>query len=74
MGPAMTLEKAIALHDKLVAADPLHASPAEHQCQADKFGDPNDWHDGFDGWEHPEEHGNLVGFRQYRKQLPGESK
>jgi hypothetical protein len=27
----------------------------------------------FDRWRHPKEHGNFVGWRQYRKMLPGES-
>lgn len=65
----MTLDRAIALHDKLVAATPLHASPCEHVAQADKRGGL-----GFGryGWIHPEQHGNFVGFRQYRKMLPNE--
>lgn len=66
----MTADRAFALHDKLVASTPLHASPCEHQGQADsreiaRSGWPRDW-------DHPHEHGNLVGFRQYRKMLPGE--
>jgi len=56
-------------------SQPIHASPAEHQAT------PDDWyiHDGSDGqdpysdWVHPKEHGNFVGFRQYRKMLPGEA-
>ncbi len=63
----MTLERAVALHDKLVAADPIHASPCEHVAQADE------WVRALDrsGWNRPEEHGNFVGWRQYRRQLPG---
>jgi hypothetical protein len=63
----MTLERAIALHDKLVVADPIHASPAEHVAQADepqKRREP-----GHELWWHGYEHGNFVGFRQYRHQL-----
>ena len=60
----MTLERAQSLHDKLVAMDPLHASPCEHQAQADyvyEFG-----HGGT-------MHGNLAeGWIQYRKTLAGE--
>lgn len=65
----MTLERAIALHDKLVSATPLHASPAEHVAQADeRIGAHGDgW-----PWAHSNEHGNFSGFRQYRKQLPNE--
>jgi hypothetical protein len=60
----MTLERAVALHDKLVASVPLHASPCEHQAQADKY----------DGrWANPGHGGNLGdGWIQYRKLLPGE--
>jgi hypothetical protein len=50
----------IELHDKLVVAKPRHASPSEHQCTPDK------WIEG-KGWEHPELHGNLRGYIQYRK-------
>lgn len=64
----MTLEKAIDLHDKLVGSTPLHASPAEHVAQADDWrGQPHEHY-----WQTPEEHGNFVGFRQYRKMLPNE--
>ena len=68
----MTLEKAIELHDKLVGSSPLHASPAEHVAQADWWR----FEDSFGGkqeyWEVPSQHGNFVGFRQYRKMLPNE--
>jgi hypothetical protein len=63
----MTLDRAIALHDKLVVAEPIHASPTEHVAQADdcmsgaEFGEPL--------WDNEREHGNFVGFRQYRHQL-----
>jgi len=62
----MTIERAVELHDKLVAQDPLHASPCEHQCSPDQL-------DCTTGqYEHPEKHGNLRGFVQYRKTLSGE--
>lgn len=64
----MTLEKAIALHDKLVGSTPIHASPAEHVAQADDYG--QEFCDGLGSdWEHPEQHGNFKGFRQYRHML-----
>lgn len=72
----MTLERAIALHDKLVASRPIHASPAEHVAQADDLHDTVVYDDAgnFVGpdveWGHPEQHGNFVGFRQYRHMLP----
>jgi hypothetical protein len=62
----MTLERAIDLHDKLLASSPLHASPAEHQAQADVLDD-------YGAWENPNQWGNLQHFRQYRKMLPGEA-
>ncbi|WP_292363087.1 FAD-dependent thymidylate synthase [Mesorhizobium sp.] len=67
----MTLEKAVELHDKLVGASPLHASPAEHVAQADKLIDRAFGKDS-DVWNHPDQHGNFDGFRQYRKMLPNE--
>lgn len=69
----MTLDRAVALHDKLVAAQPLHASPCEHVAQAD--GCEARWKGLIKPiytWETPEQHGNFIGFRQYRKMLPGE--
>lgn len=62
----MTLERAIEVHDRLVGSRPIHASPAEHVAQVDEFsGNATDWN----GWSHPEQHGNFVGFRQYRHML-----
>lgn len=69
----MTLERAVALHDKLVSEVPLHASPMEHQAQADRCA-----HHDMSGhlpqfhWENPSQHRNFRGFRQYRAMLPGE--
>ncbi|MEQ1950898.1 hypothetical protein [Mesorhizobium sp. CN2-181] len=71
----MTIGKAIELHDKLVGSAPLHASPAEHVAQADKIiSVPSraPLRSMEQVWSHPEQHGNFVGFRQYRKQLPNE--
>lgn len=61
----MTLERAIALHDKLVAARPIHASPAEHACQADTLIEDSAGR----YWDHESQHRNFVGFRQYRAML-----
>lgn len=55
----------IALHDKLIVSQPMHASPAEHQAR------PDAWV--FPGWSYPELHGNFIGFIQYRKTLAGEN-
>jgi len=73
----MTLERAIALHDKLVGGDPLHASPCEHQAQVDEWR-RDAGYDGFrdiPGFDHESQRGNMApGWIQYRKTLPGESK
>lgn len=66
----MTLDRAITLHDKLVAARPIHASPAEHVAQADSRA--TIWKEGKKvgfKWANPKQHGNFKGFRQYRHQL-----
>lgn len=57
-----------ALHDKLVGASPLHASPAEHPAQADEKGTL------FNAtWRNAPQHRNYVGFRQYRAMLPNDT-
>ncbi|SKB63421.1 FAD-dependent thymidylate synthase [Sphingopyxis flava] len=68
----MTLDKAVELHDRLVGSTPIHASPAEHVAQADGV---SRW-ETYDGegsdtpiWENKREHGNFIGFRQYRHML-----
>ena len=60
----MTMQRAIALHDKLVGGKPLHVNPCEHQAYADEFEDGK--------YRQPHLHGNLIGFCQYRKTLSGE--
>ena len=77
----MSFEKSLSVYDKLVGGPILHASPTEHQCTPDLYtrmrivGYQNndcsqpeyapDWHNG-------KLHGNLTGWIQARKQLPGE--
>jgi hypothetical protein len=70
----MTLERAIELHDKLLNSNPMHASPFEHQAQADELRSSGSIARLNGEWlyEHPHQHGNFTGFRQYRKMLPGE--
>jgi thymidylate synthase ThyX len=72
-GKRSTIEEDLALYDRLITARPIHASPAEHQATPDKW-------DFFryddlapEEWEHPELHGNLPGWCQYRKTLSGEA-
>jgi thymidylate synthase ThyX len=69
-GKASTSEADIALHDRLLIDQPIHASPAEHQATPDKFiyTSRTEGH-----WERPEAHGNLTGWVQYRKLLPNEN-
>jgi len=75
-----TLEEDLALYDKLLGAQPLHASPAEHQATPDgsterylSFGDLTGGVFTQKEWCNPEGHGNFVGWRQHRKMLAGES-
>lgn len=71
-GKTSTIDEDLVLYQRLLGAQPLHASPAEHQATPDyKVGgdDPASWEE----WEHQDEWGNFVGWRQYRKMLPGEA-
>jgi len=47
---------------------PLHASPMEHQATPDRLIDPENP----DSWQFPAQHGNFLGWRQYRKMIAGE--
>lgn len=70
-----TFEEDLALFEKLNIpgtanhdpSSPIHASPAEHQATPDVPAMTIPY------WEHAEQHGNFVGFRQHRKILPGET-
>jgi thymidylate synthase ThyX len=62
------IAKDIALHDRLWADN--HPSPFEHQATPDDWREPEGVGSG--GWNHPKDHGNFVGWIQYRKRLPGE--
>ena len=70
-GNLPTVQQDLDLYQRLVGAQPLHASPTEHQATPDikTKGD-------FEGygvrWANEQEHGNLKGWRQFRKMLPGE--
>lgn len=61
------------LYDRLVGAQPMHASPAEHQAAPDTWYDHVDVPLGEDHWGSPELHGNFTGWMQFRKSLPGEN-
>lgn len=68
-GRETTIEEDLALYNRLLAGEPLHASPAEHQFRPDyrHITDNNGI-----AWDNPQLHGNLHGVIQYRKLLPGE--
>lgn len=70
-GKQSSVEEDLKLYARLVGAQPLHASPAEHQATPDDWvgGDP----DYPTGWFFPDQHANFIGWRQYRKMLPGEA-
>lgn len=63
-GRETTVEEDLKLYNRLLSADIIHASPAEHQFRPD--------YQGLMGWQNPKLHGNLNGVIQYRKLLPGE--
>lgn len=69
-GKKPDFDKDLALYDRLVGSEPLHASPAEHQATPDT----QVW-DSYElpMWEREDLSGNLGGgWIQYRKTLPGE--
>lgn len=88
-GKRRTIEEDLATYAKLNIpgtenydpAQPIHASPAEHQATPDEplltfYEGPSAYKISINrsvGFNHPEQHGNFVGWRQYRKMLPGES-
>jgi thymidylate synthase ThyX len=64
-----TVEEDFKLYEQLIEAKPMHASPAEHQATPDRLLEGH----GSRQWYVPEEHGNFIGWRQYRKMLSGEA-
>lgn len=76
-GRETTVEEDVALYEKLVVSQPLHASPAEHQATPDKPvygasvpGVTRDYV--LKGYANHHEHGNFTGWRQLRKMLDNE--
>jgi hypothetical protein len=66
---AKEIDEEVKGHDALIRANPVHATPTEHQATPDK----RQWKSGAEGaWTHPLHHGNLIGWRQYRKMIPNE--
>jgi hypothetical protein len=64
-GKRSSVQADLQLYDRLMGAQPLHASPAEHQATPDRL-----LHTG--AWSRPGWHGNFTGWRQYRKMVTGE--
>jgi hypothetical protein len=79
-GKTSTFEEDLQLYERLLGAQPLHASPAEHQATPDTqssveliyAGHGNVLENPSQDFDNPHQHGNLRGWRQYRKMLPGE--
>lgn len=65
-GKPPNIEDDLKLYDRLVSQIPLHASPAEHQATPDF---PEVYKN---SWKNQHLHGNLRGWKQFRKTLPGE--
>lgn len=87
-GRRSTVEEDLRLYDRLVGAQPLHASPAEHQATPDEpdtysISVPKQTEEQKAArfvpltmeikMKHPEQWGNFVGWRQYRQMLPGQA-
>lgn len=70
-GKAPDIETDLALFERLVGSSPLHASPTEHQATPD--GQYHVKGGGLEQWQNPALHGNLTGWVQHRKLLPGEN-
>lgn len=66
-GRTPTTEEDLALYHRLVVAEPLHASPAEHQATPDAYNLASDLV--YPTWRAVEHHRNFVGWKQYRSML-----
>ena len=72
-GRQTTVEEDLALYERLLGAQPLHASPAEHQATPDLWQESVDgWGNDNSNWSSPNLHGNLKGWIQHRKLLANE--
>lgn len=68
-GTKSSFEQDCALYNRLLADQPIHASPAEHQAQAiEKINSVNPITGNIEWWS-----GNFRCWRQYRQQLPGQN-
>lgn len=80
-------ERELERYNSLVSSDRIHASPLEHQATPDiavtissdiffknNLGlSPDETLDAYDGWLSEDLHGNLTGYVQFRKTVPGEN-
>lgn len=76
-GRRSSIAEDLQLYSRLLGAQQLHASPAEHQATPDQYeyctcGSGSVCND-CRGPRNPQEHGNFFGWRQLRKMLPGEA-
>jgi hypothetical protein len=62
-----TIAADLDLYEKLVGSAPIHASPTEHQAS------PDFWLTRGDRWLEPQLHGNLTGWKQFRKTIANEN-
>lgn len=75
-GRVSQIKEDMDLFQRLVGSQPIHASPAEHQAKPDtQYVPPEGTYKGAPShvWHNPHEHGNLVGWRQFRKMIPREN-
>lgn len=74
-GKRMLLHRGLQISEGLRGGRILHASPFEHQATPDDFRWDYNRRTNMEDrrWLNPREHGNLPGWRQYRKMLPGEA-
>jgi hypothetical protein len=64
-----SIESELKRYELLVGSHPMHASPAEHQAKPDEV---HTYAGNTPIWRTPQWHGNLKGWIQFRKTLPGE--
>lgn len=65
-----SIEDDLKTFNMLMAAHPMHASPTEHQAKPDRIRHLSGQSL---SWENPHQHGNFIGWRQYRKNFVGEA-
>lgn len=70
-GQQPSVEADHALYDRLIGSIPLHASPAEHQAMPDNWGYNFPLNPKVACFLNGKQHGNFVGWRQYRRTLEG---